>query len=342
MFFCDPFGYTRPENLYNFGRDDTVEHDYVFFHDQEPVDVNTYKDLFDTVLARNADISPYPRGAVVVSELGEAVESLSDIYGWTTHYYFFHGWAALDWFRGYDKSFLIPRYSERKPGKTFFSPNRIVGGTRDHRVLFLYHLFKKNLHHNHISAPRWCPHENTDILDCAEKYLDIFPDITQVLEQAGLPRHLPGETVQIMSSCFLDNFDCAADSMLYVPTETVYFGRRQHITEKTFKAIALEMPFVLVAPAHSLSYLRRYGFRTFAPIWDEGYDEESDDISRLAKVTDLLKHLDQLSATEKSRIKAHCNAIVEHNFQHFYGGGFEQLLWQEFTAMLHSIGKSND
>jgi hypothetical protein len=35
------------------------------------------------------------------------------------------------------------------------------------------------------------------------------------------------------------------------------FGKRLHITEKTFKAIALEMPFVLVAPVGSLEYMRR-------------------------------------------------------------------------------------
>jgi hypothetical protein len=37
------------------------------------------------------------------------------------------------------------------------SPNRIVGGKRDHRVLFLYNVFKQGLEHNHISAPRICP-----------------------------------------------------------------------------------------------------------------------------------------------------------------------------------------
>jgi hypothetical protein len=124
---------------------------------------------------------------------------------------------------------------------------------------------------------------------------------------------------------------------VYVPTETVYFGRRTHITEKTFKAIAMEMPFVLVAPANSLEYMREYGFQTFAGIFDESYDLETDDIRRIEKVTDLLKHLNNLSVAERHRIHQACLPVVEHNYHHFYSGAFADVLWKELNTMLNEF-----
>ena len=336
MFFCDPFGHTDQDHLFNLGQDDIVENDYVYLHDQEPVHLDLHQPLFKDVIKRNQDINwpNPPAGHIIVSERGEYVEELCRTYGWQSHYYFFHGWACLDWFRGYNRTFLIPRAQDRAPTRTFMSPNRIVGGRRDHRVLFLYNVFRNQLDHNHISAPRVCQYEQVNISSIAQKYIDVYPDITNVFDRANLPKLFPDEKTQLMSSYYLTNFDLVADSLVYVPTETVYFGRRQHLTEKTFKAIALEMPFVLVAPAGSLAYLREYGFQTFDSIFDESYDNETDDILRMEKVTRLLKDLNNLSTTERQQIHLHCLPIVEHNYNHFYRGAFGDLLWKELNQML--------
>jgi hypothetical protein len=352
MFFCDPPGHTGPEHLFNLGRDDVIETDYVFFHDQEPVDIDLYSKLFDEVVEKGAgglgwtmsnnvweqscSLLRQP-GHVVVSERGEFVEKLCQQYSWKNHYYFYHGWACLDWFRGYDKTFLIPRARDRAPTKTFMSPNRIIAGKRDHRVLFLYNVFKQKLEQNHISAPRVCQYENIDISIIAQKYSNVYHDIINVFNESTLPRLFSEESTQQMTSCWLGNFAEAQDSLIYVPTETVYFGRRTHITEKTFKAIALEMPFVLVAPAGSLEYLREYGFQTFAGIFDESYDVETDDILRVEKVVKLLKDLDGLSVQERRDIHQACLSAVEHNYNHFYRGEFSNVLWTELTGMLNGL-----
>ena len=129
--------------------------------------------------------------------------------------------------------------------------------------------------------------------------MDVYPDIVEVLTRAELPRLFKDETEQQMSSYHLTNFAEAQDSLIYVPTETVYFGQRQHLTEKTFKAIALEMPFILVAPANSLAYLKQYGFQTFAPYIDESYDTIDNDIDRIEAVTHILTDLQARSAAAK-------------------------------------------
>ena len=357
LFFCDPPGNTSPDALFNHGTDDIMENDYVFCHDQEPVNLDLFELLFDEVKLRNRDLGAYfapgidptvalaehlqtprlfalPAGHIIVSERGEYIDQLTEKYQWKTHYYFYHGWAALDWYRGYDRTFLIARARDRHPTQTFISPNRIVGGHRDHRVLFLYNVFKHDLAHNHISAPRTCPYEGVDISSIAQKYQDVYPDIVEVLNTAELPRLFENETTQQMSSYHLTNFAEAADSVIYVATETVYSGDRCHLTEKTFKAIALEMPFILVAPAGSLAYLREYGFETFSPYIDETYDTITDDIGRIEAVTQVLSEIQARSAAEKLELWQNLLPRVEYNRNHFYRGGFEQILWQELQAML--------
>jgi hypothetical protein len=113
-------------------------------------------------------------------------------------------------------------------------------------------------------------------------------------------------------------------------------GRRHHLTEKTFKPIALGMPFIMVGTQGSLEYLRSYGFRTFGDIWDESYDLANDDV-RIERIAELLKSLDQLSQSAKQDLFEQCHQVIEHNWNHFYGGGFEAVLWQELNEMLNGI-----
>ena len=90
----------------------------------------------------------------------------------------------------------------------------------------------------------------------------------------------------------------------------------------------------------SLEYLRSYGFKTFAPIIDESYDEETDDIRRTEKVVTLLKDIDNLSAAERQQLHRHMLPAVEHNYHHFYRGGLTEILWQELTSMLNNLQQS--
>jgi hypothetical protein len=83
--------------------------------------------------------------------------------------------------------------------------------------------------------------------------------------------------------------------------------------------------------------MRSYGFQTFQGIFDESYDEETNDIKRIEKVTQLLKDLNSLSIKERQQIHRACVPIVEHNFEHFYGTGFENILWKELMEMFNEF-----
>ena len=140
-----------------------------------------------------------------------------------------------------------------------------------------------------------------------------------------------------MHSYCLSLFDQCADCLLYLITETVATGRRLHLTEKTFKPICLRMPFILAGTQGSLEYLRSYGFKTFGELWDESYDTEVDDYRRLDKIAVLLKTLDSQTQQQKQQLFAQAQQICEHNYQHFYSGAFEKILWAELTGMLNEF-----
>jgi len=65
------------------------------------------------------------------------------------------------------------------------------------------------------------------------------------------------------------------------------------ITEKTFRSIGAQKPFVVVGQRHTLKKLHSLGYKTFHPIIDESYDNEKDDFLRFLKaVKTILKLID--------------------------------------------------
>jgi hypothetical protein len=331
----DPFGSVKFKHLNSLPavpwNDNAVRY---LFWDQEPL----HQPLVDRTLTEFKEMYN-GQHHIITSEYNSAnVDYVQHTYGFQPHYYFFHGWAALDWFRGYHRSFLMPQPNQRTISKTFIAPNRIIAGNREHRLLMLYHMFKHNLHNNWISCPKTCPAENISVYDAVTKLKHIYPDIESVFAKTNFPKCFSGESDSPMHSYRLSLFNESAESLLYVVTETVANGVRQHLTEKTFKPICLNMPFVIVGTAGSLEYIRRYGFKTFGELWDESYDCETNDVDRIQKIGQLLKDLNQLSQQEKQQLFRHASVITQHNFDHFYGGGFEQILWTELTDMLEGMG----
>jgi hypothetical protein len=72
-------------------------------------------------------------------------------------------------------------------------------------------------------------------------------------------------------------------------------------------------------------------------VFDECYDSETDDIKRIEKVTQLLKDLDNLTLKERLNVHRRCLPAVIHNYEHFYGGNFDRVLWRELQEMLNEL-----
>ena len=336
MHWFDPFGSVNFKDLCSVPaipwNDQSVRY---LFWDQEPLQ----KETVDQTLAQFKKMYNGIHHLITSEQDSTMVEYVCDTYGFISHHYFFHGWAALDWYRGYNRSFLMASPTDRVITKTFIAPNRIVAGQRQHRLLMLYHIFKNSLSNNWISCPDICPAEGISVLDAVKSLTKIYPDIESVFAEYVLPINFPNESSHPMHSCWLSLFRESSESLLYLVTETVATGKRLHLTEKTFKPICLQMPFIIVGTHGSLKYLRSYGFQTFGDFWDESYDDEVDDIKRIEKIAGLLQNLNAMTNKQKQKLFDSVIKITNYNYNHFYNGNFEQILWQELTAMQFELFK---
>ena len=123
-----------------------------------------------------------------------------------------------------------------------------------------------------------------------------------------------------------------SDSIVMLTMETNQEGWQSHtqqVSEKTYKAIKMGMPFInFTSRPGILKHLRSLGFKTFKPIIDESYDyptfqHNSTDPEVLQKqyydrFRKLLKELNRICAmsqTELVELWARCQPIVQHNIE---------------------------
>ena len=98
-----------------------------------------------------------------------------------------------------------------------------------------------------------------------------------------------------------------------VINETRFAQPCGNISEKVLYAINAKMPFILVAPPHSLEYMKKLGFKTFDKFWDESYDQEDDHQTRLLKILDLIDYIDTKSIHELTTMYSDMQETIEHN-----------------------------
>jgi hypothetical protein len=317
LHWFDPFGSTNYHDLCSQPIVDGVANRYIFW-DQEPF----YKELLIKFLDQFKTYFDGPVTIVHSEYNSNDVDWLENTYNIKTCYYFFHGWAALDWYRGYDRSFL---HQDKKLQHTYLCPNNIVGGERTHRLELFSELGKRNLlNDNLISMPAVCPHESETVEQLLNNLSLFVPDVE-------LPLTIDSYDNHASNSHQITLWSQAGSTLVHVVTETVYKGRKNHLTEKTFKPIVLQQPFIVVGNRGSLQYLKRYGFRTFSDAWDESYDD-ADDATRVEKVAALLEELEH---ADRDYLYELCLPAIKHNYNWFYSGGFERVLWDELVEMLN-------
>lgn len=95
--------------------------------------------------------------------------------------------------------------------------------------------------------------------------------------------------------------------------ETVFHYPHAYISEKTTRPILRGRPFVIVGAAHTLTWLREMGFRTFDSWWDESYDQESDPDVRLEKIFSTINHICSWSNQTCLTLLKDMIPVLEHN-----------------------------
>ncbi len=214
--------------------------------------------------------------------------------------------------------------SKYKPGprlKTFLCFNRRYN---DHRLLLYLTVVKKGLLDQcYYSMDKKQPESNSNFLENCKYLLSRFSDIGLTSEDVlAADKRLPLvlDTPNFSRYPMEDSVDPVKhlydNSLVNIITETYFFNKVIHITEKTYKPIAFMQPFILVGSAGSLQHVKDMGFRTFSEFWNENYDLETDDKVRFSMITSLIESIANWTPEEKIEFSYKVKDIVDYNVNH--------------------------
>jgi hypothetical protein len=194
---------------------------------------------------------------------------------------------------------------------------------------FWYRESLENL--SHLDRFNYCPDRNYQrlalmplnaqrqhrdlLLDAVHPFLDSF--VWSYVHHLDIRRQLPGDK-QLKDNCLSDDrhfvkdwyddtcFSLVAETAVELP------GQEMFVTEKTFKPMAYQHPFMILGMPNTLQYLRSQGFETYENLFDESYDTELDVQSRIHIIKrniENYKNIPHDTLTEQKAL---------HNRNHFY------------------------
>jgi hypothetical protein len=107
------------------------------------------------------------------------------------------------------------------------------------------------------------------------------------------------------------------DTYFSVVSETNYYqyldiGR--FLSEKVFKPIAHQHPFIILSRPGCLAALRSIGYKTFNGLIDESYDQETDDIKRMAMIVKEVNRLCKLDKDSLDNFLTESKKICVYNY----------------------------
>jgi hypothetical protein len=344
VFYFYPFGTTDAENLVllSNAQQETLATRLpkmsVLFYDQEPLSeqlawktkfashpklvINSAKNI--KILA-NSELSPFK----------DQLCKEQNLHDW---YYFFHGLAALDWYRDYQYVTHNPKFN-----KKFLCLNRIITGDRSYRLELVANIISRGLlEHGDVSLAI----SNTPIGDWRNEISS--PDTKLTTAAIGhIKKHIGQLTDPLTVDLDLPDATCSAhvgpieiatnqSAMWHVVSETVFYYNKKHLTEKIFKPIVNKRPFLLVGAPGNLAYLKSYGFKTFDNWIDESYDLEADPTRRLEMITEQLSVICNLDNSQLDSMYQEMMPIIEHNYNHFFGK-FKEIVISEMLDNFFEI-----
>ena len=100
--------------------------------------------------------------------------------------------------------------------------------------------------------------------------------------------------------------------LVEIVCESYYSGRTFFATEKTFRPMILETPFIVQGPQWHLHRLRDLGFQTFDRWWDEGYAEDPS-AHQPYEIVKVIDSIAEKSIQELNTMYQEMQPILQHN-----------------------------
>jgi len=340
--YLHPFGSTHPKDLESIN---SGGHGPLFFcFDQEPIIPSYNRDLFSHVRNYKDDYGQ-PRPTIVLNteKNSQTKTNFLKEFDYADCYYFFHAFAAADWYRGYQYCTDLIPIEQRQIKKKYITFNRITGGARVYRSILVAELKKFNiLDLGHVSYSDVCPEYGhykeffTNVNNIYQFDTVYINQICNILDTINFPLRIDNKSLNHIpnNSQTISAIPQNMESFVHLVTETCFFDSKLHLTEKIFKPIVCKQPFLLLGCANNLKYLRSYGFKTFANWWDETYDSIQDPLARLQAVVKIVNDICNYSDKDLKEILIEMKNVLEHNYNWFYSKEFLDSVWNELTLNL--------
>ncbi len=299
---------------------------HAFFHfDQEPI-WSKELGLYDN---EQAAYNEKQVKILANSELSDIKKSICKSRGFLDWYFFYHGFAALDWFR--DARYVTQDHAIEN---AFLSLNHNVQH-RSYRLALLARLLRYKVAGKGSISFHAMPEQIHQILrDPYTQLSDTSRHLIQdqIQGMADLPWKLDEVPVDGNLSARFGYHEHRLwqQSLWHVVNETVFYEPKLHLTEKIFKPMVAQRPFILVASPGNLAYIRNYGFKTFGTWIDESYDHIMDPDQRLDAIAREINRLGNISVSGLRRMYQDMLPVLEHNKQHFFGP-FREIIVEELV-----------
>lgn len=316
-----PFGSTKIRDVNYYGitslhANDWTTNPIVWYYDQEPLIEHNLEPVRE--FYRKNLSNPNKPLILANSEHSEYKTQLCQKYGYSDWYYFFHGFAALDWYRSYQ---YVPNL-ETQFSKVFISLNRLVTQDRSYRLHLVANLIEENLLEYGIVSCQLADQNGTIKTEITSPHSKLSTNARKLIYKNLMPLTDP----LVVDDCDPQGYFSADPdielqqrALWNVVTETIFYQNKQHLTEKIFKPIVARRPFILVGAVNNLAYLKSYGFKTFDRWIDESYDTIEDPDLRIQAITEELAKLCALEPIELVMMYEDMKETLDYNFNHFYG-----------------------
>lgn len=189
----------------------------------------------------------------------------------------------------------------------------------DNRQSFVYELWKAGLLDQGLVSLPAADEKQRMWIKSAEywkPWVSNMIDVTEVTDHMDeylgcLPLILDNPTFENMAN--QSNNAHYLQTYMSVITETWGDNTTVFVTEKTYKAIMAEHPFMVLSSHEFLKYLKFGGFETFHEFIDESYDEEPLEGNRARMIVAEIKKLSQKTPQELRDFWYDTKEIARHN-----------------------------
>lgn len=221
----------------------------------------------------------------------------------------------------------VPKYNPTDKANLFLNYNR---RPRVHRFLFLYHMFKLGIEDRGLFSYAGETFNDEDFYiknnrlyyKSATNPFGSFDFLSEIDET--IAKKIDKNEFNIGNQDLTDNLALTpyinedySSTFLSVVNETNTDKDILFLSEKIWKPIMLEHPFIVIGNPGTLRALKSMGYRTFNKYWDESYDDTEDVTLRIQAVADIIYKLSKKSTKELKDLRKDMQDILTYNRANF-------------------------